>query len=102
MAFKIGLKPDEYWSISPLQFEKMVKAWEEVKLEKAKMTDQLNHILGGYISTAFNAPKKYPRKPALHKVGNKPRVMTPEEMEKIAMANTKILEKLDNGGKNDR
>jgi len=30
-----------------------------------RLTDHLNHILGTYVATGVNNPKKYPRKPLL-------------------------------------
>jgi hypothetical protein len=48
-------------------------------------------LLGKYLIYAFNDPRKYPTKPFLSKViDDKPanKVMTPEEMERVAKNNT--------------
>lgn len=50
-------------------YKKRIKANMEIQ-------DSLNHILGGYISTGVNAPKKYPKKPALQKKSSKVQKMT--------------------------
>lgn len=48
--------------------------------------DQLNHILGNYIATGVNNPKKYPKQPALsnERKSNKQVYTTDEDYERIA------------------
>lgn len=69
----------------------MHRKQEELKI---KQIDALNYNLGRYIGIAVNNPKAYPKKPFLAKeeLSSKgPKVMTPEEMEKMARRNTIIL-----------
>lgn len=47
--------------------------------------DFLNHLLGQYITYAFNNPKKYPKKAYLSKNNANNKQMTDEEMEREAM-----------------
>ena len=90
MAFKIGVSYAEHWNTNPKIFEKQLKAYQE-RLQEA---DMLNHLLGKYIAYASNNPKKYPKKPFLgYSFGEKKekRVMSDEEMERIAKRNNIIL-----------
>jgi len=64
-------------------FEVFIKAYEERQEEQMEIQDALNHLLGRYIGYAVNDPKKYPKKPFLHKKPA-PKVMTSEAMERIA------------------
>ena len=87
----------EFWSISPSQFMKYCKVYEENEKEKIKLEEQrlknidtLNHQLAGYIYYAVNNPKKFPRYPNSYEPP-KPKVMTAEEMEQIMMKNTIML-----------
>ena len=54
---------------------------------RAKEMDYNNFSLGKYIYYAFNAPKKYPRKPFLYEE-KEDNTMSGEEMEKMARRNT--------------
>lgn len=74
---------------------------EQKQKEEVKIKDWLNFLLGQYIAFAINDPKKYPKKPFLAKEEKQKGVMTPEEMEKIAMRNTIILGGKINNGKRD-
>ncbi len=62
----------------------------DAHLEKLKEWDALNHLLGRYISYAFNQPKKYPGKPFLDGE-EKLKDMSDEEMERVMKANNKML-----------
>lgn len=51
--------------------------------------DWNNYNLGKYISYAFNAPKKYPKRPFLEEQENKElNEMTDAQMERMARINT--------------
>lgn len=80
---------EEYWTITPKQFQKAQNAYiARTKLELSTQ-DSLNHILGDYIRIAFNAPKRYPKKPILGKIGEEEKKeMTWQEMERMALINT--------------
>jgi hypothetical protein len=79
----MGLDLNYYWdSINPKQFEKHLKVWQQKEKNRAKEIDFSNFNLGQYILYAFNAPKKYPKKPFLDDSKPTNKVMTAEEMER--------------------
>lgn len=65
------------------------------KLEReSRMIDQLNHILGSYVATGVNNPKKYPKEPSLSKRNDseKKMIATTDE-QRIAMVRIKYGKK---------
>ena len=86
-AIKIGLNLHYFWTLTPKQFEKYIKAYSDKEKNRVVENDMLNHILGKYMAIAFNDPKHYPLKSFLSKT-NELVEMTDEEMEKQAVRNT--------------
>ena len=80
---------NDFWDISPKQFEKYIKVYELVKKTKAKEDDINSYNLGIYISFAINSPEKYPKKPFLQE--NESKGMTVEQMDAMMRGNTIAL-----------
>lgn len=59
----------EFWTITPKQFNKYVRAYQRRLNDKLKITDITNHQLGLYIRTAYNelwsGKNSYPEKPQM-------------------------------------
>ena len=89
-AIRIGLDLLYFWQITPNQFKKCVTVYKEKEKNRVIEQDFLNHILGKYISFAFNDPKKYPRKNFLSK-DLELVDMTDEEMEEMAKRNVRMM-----------
>ena len=88
-ALRIGLDLEYFWRLNVKQWIKHIQAFNETESRRAKEIDQLNHILGKYISFAYHDPRKYPNTPFLSSQIEEPlRDMTTEEMEKMAKYNT--------------
>lgn len=86
-AIRIGLDLHYFWSLTPKQWIKHIKVFNENEQQRLKEKDTLNYLLGKYISWAVNDPKHYPSKPFCEKNTDlKP--MSDEEMEKQARRNT--------------
>ncbi len=85
-AIIIGLDLHYFWSLNPKQFEKYIKIYEKKEKNRIIEKDMFNHMLGKYISFAFNDPKHYPDKNFLS-IEEKIE-MTDDEMEKMARKNT--------------
>lgn len=76
-----------------------MESWKNKEERRLRIIDQLNYELGYYIMFAVNDPKKYPKKPFRAK--EQVRVMSGEEMERIARANTiKLGGNIINGSNN--
>lgn len=90
-AIYIGLDLKYFWSLNPKQYQKYLKAYDRKNREKLQEKDYLNHLLGQYISYAFNSPSHYPRKPFLTEEQSKLIEMEANEMEKQAKYNTAML-----------
>lgn len=83
----MGLDLHFFWSLTPKQWAKYVKVFNEKEKQRFKEIDTFNYVLGKYIGYAVNDPKHYPNKPFCDKeTGLKQ--MTDEEMEKQARRNT--------------
>ena len=83
----IGLDLHYYWSLTPKQYAKHIKVFNEKEQQRLREKDLFNFLLGKYVAYAFNDPKHYPSKPFTEKNTDlKP--MTDEEMEKQARRNT--------------
>lgn len=86
-AILIGLDLHYYWSLTPKQYAKHIKVFNEKEQQRLKEKDLFNFMLGKYVAYAFNDPKRYPSKPFTEKNTDlKP--MTDEEMERQARRNT--------------
>lgn len=86
-AIRIGLDLHYFWSLTPKQWEKYIKVFNEKETQRLKEADTLNYILAKYIGWAVNDPKHYPKEPFSEKNTDlKP--MSDEEMEKQARRNT--------------
>lgn len=86
-AIRIGLDLHYFWTLTPKQWEKYVKVFNEKEKQRLKEVDTLNYLLGKYVAYGVNDPKHYPSKPFTEKDTDlKP--MTDEEMEKQARRNT--------------
>lgn len=86
-AIRIGLDLHYFWSLTPKQWIKHIKVFNEKEKEKIKEKDIFNHMLGQYIGWAVNDPKNYPKKPFMEKE-EKVKHSSIEEMEKMARINT--------------
>jgi len=83
---------ETYWNLTPTQFRKYLKIYNEKEKERAREADALNHNLGIYIAIAFNNPKRYPKRPFMYeKEIEEKKVMTAEEMLNILKRKTLIL-----------
>jgi hypothetical protein len=85
----IGLSMAEYWTLTPNQYIKCRKAFNERERYDMEVVDTLNYFLGQYITYGFHNPKKMPKKPYTHKTTLKP--MTDSQMEKQARMITMAL-----------
>lgn len=86
-AIRIGLDLHYFWTLTPKQWEKYVKVFNEKEKQRLKEVDTLNYLLGKYVAYGVNDPKHYPSKPFTEKDTDlKP--MTDEEMERQARRNT--------------
>ena len=86
-AIRIGLDLHYFWTLTPKQWEKYVKVFNEKEKQRLKEVDTLNYLLGKYVAYGVNDPKHYPSKPFTEKDTDlKP--MTDEEMEKQARRKT--------------
>lgn len=86
-AIRIGLDLHYFWSLTPKQWGKYVKCYNEKEIERLKEIDTMNYLLGKYIGWAVNDPKHYPSKPFTEKNTDlKP--MSDEDMERQARRNT--------------
>ena len=86
-AILIGLDLHYFWSLTPKQWAKHVKVFNEKEKQRLKEIDMSNYVLGKYIGWAINDPKHYPEKPFTEK-DTKLKLMTDEEMEQQARRNT--------------
>ena len=86
-AIRLGLDLHYYWSLTPKQWSKHIKVFEEKEKQRLKEVDTMNYILGKYIAFAVNDPKRYPTKPFTEK-DTELKPMSDEEMEKQARRNT--------------
>lgn len=86
-AIRLGLDLHYYWSLTPKQWTKHIKVFEEKEKQRLKEVDTMNYILGKYIAFAVNDPKRYPTKPFTEK-DTELKPMSDEEMEKQARRNT--------------
>lgn len=87
-AIHIGLELHYFWSLTPKQFQNHIKAYYEREKNRIIEKDMLNHLLGKYITIAFNDPKNYPKKSFLSDGVTENKAMTDDDMEKIAKYNT--------------
>lgn len=87
-AIEIGLDLHYFWSLTPKQYEKHIKAYYEKEKERVIEKDMLNHLLGKYVAIAFNDPKNYPKKSFLSDEIINNNTMTDNDMEKMAKYNT--------------
>ena len=88
-AIRIGLDLHYFWSLTPKQYEKHIKAYCDNEKNRVIEKDMLNHLLGKYIAIAFNDPKNYPKRSFLDSSNeNISNAMSDEEMEKRAKYNT--------------
>lgn len=59
---------EQYWDSYPNEVNAYISAYIKKQKIQLKDTDFTNWLLGNYISTAFNNPKKYPREQKLSKI----------------------------------
>ena len=59
MAIRVGLSLEDYWNISPKQFEKYIDVYIEKEKERLREEDFISFNLGKYIAYGVNEPKKY-------------------------------------------
>lgn len=88
-AIRIGLTLDYFWELTPKQYAKHIRIFNEQEQNRIQEKDKLNHILAGYIAYAVNDPKHFPKSPILsEKQCEKPAIMSDEQMERQAKLNT--------------
>ncbi|MCI8309107.1 MAG: hypothetical protein HFJ45_02625 [Clostridia bacterium] len=90
-ALYIGLDLKYFWNLNPKQYQKYLNVYYKKNKKKIRQKDYLNHLLGQYISFAFNNPSRYPEKPFLAEEREELIEMEAEEMEKQAKINTTML-----------
>jgi hypothetical protein len=73
--------PNEFWQMSPRQIRACSDGYSERQKRQVELADVLNHVLGKYISVAFNNPKKYPKEPILAKENAQPEFLTGKRRE---------------------
>lgn len=88
-AIYIGLDLNYFWNLTPNQYTKYVETYRKKSKERLQEKDYLNHLLGQYISYAFNNPKEYPKKPYLYEETKQD--MTTNEMERQVINNTIMM-----------
>lgn len=86
-AILIGLDLHYFWTLTPKQWIKYVRVYNEKQKNEVRLKDQLNFMLGQYIGYAVNDPKHYPKKPFME-TDTDLKPMTDEEMELQARRNT--------------
>lgn len=88
-AILVGLDLHYFWTLTPKQWAKYVKVFNDKQQLRIKELDTLNYMLGKYVAYGVNDPKHYPTKPYTYTDNDtelKP--MSDEEMEKQARRNT--------------
>lgn len=90
-AIRIGLDLHYFWSLTPKQWAKHIKVFNQKEEDRLKEADTLNFVLGKYIAYAVNNPKQYPKKPFTDKEPVELQPISDTEMEKIAMLNTRLM-----------
>lgn len=90
-AIRIGLDLNYYWSLTPKQWSKYVKIYNEKETQRLKEADTLNYILGKYIAYAVNDPKHYPQKPFTDNEKRELKPISDEQMERVARFNTQMM-----------
>ena len=91
-AILIGLDLNYFWSLTPKQWAKHVKVFNEKEKQRVTEIDKLNYLLGKYIGWAVNDPKHYPNKPFTEEEKQERlKVLSDKEMEKMAILNTQIM-----------
>lgn len=86
-AIRVGLDLHYFWTLTPKQWEKYIKVFNEKEKQRLKEIDALNYILGKYVAYGVNDPKHYPSKPFTENDTDL-RPMNDDEMEKQARRNT--------------
>lgn len=86
-AILVGLDLHYFWTLTPKQWAKYIKVFNEKEKIRLKELDTLNYILGKYVAFGVNDPRHYPSKPFSDKDTDL-EPMTDEEMEKQARRNT--------------
>ena len=86
-AILVGLDLHYFWTLTPKQWAKYIKVFNEKEKLRLKELDTLNYILGKYVAFGVNDPRHYPSKPFSDKDTDL-EPMTDEEMEKQARRNT--------------
>lgn len=90
-AIYIGLDLHYFWSLTPNQYSKYVENYRKKEKDRLQEKDYLNHLLGQYISYAFNSPKEYPKKPYLYEEKQVQKDMSLSEMERQVINNTIMM-----------
>lgn len=86
-AILVGLDLHYYWSLTPKQWSKYIKVYNEKKKREFNEQDTLNYILGKYIAYSVNDPKHYPKNPFTDINVNMSN-MSDDDMETMARKNT--------------
>ena len=87
-AIRIGLDLHYFWNLTPKQFEKHLKIYQENEKKRITEVDMLNHLLGRYVAIAFNDPKNYPERSFLDNIDRETNIMSDYDMEMQARRNT--------------
>ena len=83
-ALVAGMTYEQYWNSYPNEVNAYIKAFEKKRNLELADRDLTNHVLGHYISLAFNSPKKYPKKPLMKQQTAKAIETKEEKINRIA------------------
>ncbi len=86
-AILLGLDLHYFWTLTPNQWMKYIKVYNDKLDFERKQQDLLNYWLGSYVGIAVNNPKKYPKKPYTL-TNQKLEDMDDDELEKQGRRNT--------------
>lgn len=77
VAAQIGLRPSDFWRMTPGDFRACVAGYRKRIEQQLRIRDQIAWMGGNYIGFAVNDPKKYPKKPFLQDVGEEQHALKP-------------------------
>jgi hypothetical protein len=71
------------------EFQDCIDGYNQAIERDCKRIDVMNHILGKYISVAFNEPKRYPNKPLLSDSGAAKKLVSSTDDDRVTIARMK-------------
>lgn len=63
VATQIGLRPSDFWRMTPGDFSACLRGYRERMQNRQRAADQAAWMGGYYAAVACNDPKRYPNKP---------------------------------------